>query len=109
MEAFENQERGYDPTDIEFKLHFSPWQTEPDYRIEGDNDVVITTEMQMYFNTLEEEYDIHLDHEQKVWYVLKQKTQKDKMKREYPTVLKECFESSIEGSYYSLYLLDAQQ
>lgn len=106
MEAYEQQETWYTPTDIEFKLHFSPWQTEPEYRIDEENDVMITSEMKKYFITLEDEYGIKLDHGQKIWYILKQKTQGDKMKREYPSVLKECFESSIEGSYYSTYLLD---
>lgn len=108
MEAFEQQERGHEHSDIEFKLHFSPWWTEPEYKIDNAN-VVYTAEMKRYFDTLEVEYDIFLTKEQKDWYILKQKTQRDKMKREYPSVLKECFESSIEGSYYSIYMLEAGQ
>lgn len=107
VEAYDNQERWYEPSNLEFKLHFSPRWTEPEYTIKEKVDIVFTAEHKRYFNTLEQEHWIYLTEWQKIWYVLKLKTQKDKMKREYPSVFHECFESSIEGSYYSLYLLEA--
>lgn len=109
MEAYEAQEKQRNVSDLEFKLLFSPWRTELEYREDDDTWIVFTAENKRYFETLEKEHWIELEEAQKVRYLLKLKTQKDKMKREYPSVLQECFESSIEGSYYSLYMLEAQQ
>lgn len=106
IEAEELQESWKELNELEYKLHFFPWRAEETYRID-DKGIMIPTELQKYFKVLKDEYDIELDREQQVWYYLKNKEKWHDMKREYPSVLKECFEASVEGSYYSRYLLES--
>lgn len=56
----------------------------------------IDPNQERYFAALEKNYSIVLTDEQKRWYVTKEKQQKDEMKREYPSVLYECFEVAVE-------------
>lgn len=88
-------------TPLDFKFHFSPWYTSPEYAL-SDN-VVITTEWQKYFDKIEPEVvkvlGHPLDEQQKNWYVKKAEQQGDDMKREYPSTPDEAFEVSIEGAY----------
>lgn len=84
-------------TKLDFKFHFFPWWKEPSYRI-GSN-LPIDQDMQIYFDHLTN-IGIHLDMEQKAWYALRAQTQKDDMRREYPSTPEESWEVSNEGLYY---------
>lgn len=84
---------------LDFKFHFSPWHTSDEYRLEDDN-VVISAEMQQYFEKLAG-HGVKLDHAQKCWYVKKAEQQGSDVKREYPSTAEEAFETSIEGAYFA--------
>lgn len=102
-EAQAKEAAGMALTDLDFKFHFSPWFTSPEYRLTGD--VVITKEWVAYFAKIDPYVEKKLGHpltaEQKNWYVKKAAQQGDDMKREYPSTPKEAFEASVEGAYFS--------
>ena len=56
--------------------------------------------MQKYFDHLQT-IGIKLEDEQKAWYIAREVTQKDDMRREYPSTPEESWEVSHEGLYYS--------
>ncbi|MGI9506703.1 MAG: terminase, partial [Geminicoccaceae bacterium] len=93
------QRRGVKLSPMDFKFHFFPWWRHPQYRLEDD--AVVTSEFQEYFEKLRLENGIALTSEQQAWYVSKARTQRDDMKREFPSTPKEAFAASIEGAYYS--------
>jgi len=99
MDAERARKEGRELTPLDFKIFFFPWFIDPKYRLTGN--VVITKEMQEYFDMLKQKHGIKLDREQKNWYVKKREKQKDKMFQEYPSTLDECFQASVEGSYYA--------
>lgn len=85
-------------TPLDFKFHFSPWWTSPEYVLADD--VGITSELAEYFTKLEEQ-GIVLTRQQKAWYAKKSEQQGEDMKREYPSTPEEAFEASLEGAYLS--------
>lgn len=90
---------------LDFKFHFFPWYQEPSYRI--GNTFEISQEMKDYFESLESN-GIPLDDEQKSWYIAKAATQKDDMRREYPSTPDESWEVTNEGLYYSKQMTQAR-
>lgn len=106
MEAMAKEQQGAVLTPLDFKFHFSPWWTSPEYALEGD--VVIAKEWQDYFAKLESE-GVTLSQEQKNWYVKKAEQQGSDMKREYPSTPKEAFEASVEGAYYTQQLVKVRK
>lgn len=100
MEAKRAAEAKRDLTQLDWKLHFFPWFEDAKYRLTDDDaaKVVLTAESERYFDTL---YDkgIRLTPGQEAWYVKKQATMRDDMKREFPATVEEAFEASIEGAY----------
>jgi hypothetical protein len=113
MDALARQEQEKKPTDMDFKLFFFPWWKEAAYMLPADQavDVVINEVMEKYFENLIHEHGIHLNQEQKAWYVKKlDKMQRgedqtggswDDLKREHPSYPREAFEQSVMGAYYS--------
>jgi len=91
------QQSGTPLTALDFKFHFSPWWTSPEYRLMDE--VTITSEMQEYFDKLEGK-GIVLDTAQKAWYAKKAEQQGDEVKREFPSTPDEAFEVSVEGAYF---------
>lgn len=91
-------DRGEPLTTLDFKFHFAPWHTSPEYTL--DEPVTITAEMEGYFSKLASE-GINLTDGQKAWYVKKAEQQGDDIKREYPTTPKESFEIAVEGAYFA--------
>lgn len=100
------EQQGADLTELDFKFHFAPWWTSPEYVL--DADVVITDEMVDYFASLRAK-GIELSREQKAWYVKKSIQQDDAMKREYPSTPEEAFEASIEGAYLSRQMMQVRK
>ncbi len=90
---------------LDFKFHFFPWYDEPTYRIGSCFPVV--PEMQKYFDHLLS-MGIKLDEEQKNWYIAREMTQKDDMRREYPSTPEESWEVTNEGLYYCKQMTDAR-
>lgn len=93
-------------TDMDFKFHFFPWWRHPQYSL--DDEVMLTTKDQEYFQGLEE-MGIALTDGQKAWYVKKALIQGEEMKREYPSTPEEAFEASIEGAYYAEQMARAEE
>jgi len=83
---------------LDFKFHFYPWYKEPSYRI--GNSFPVVPEMEAYFKHLQD-IGIEIDDEQRNWYIAKQNSQQDDMRREYPSTPEESWEVSNEGLYYS--------
>lgn len=93
-------------TALDYRFHFYPWHECPDYTLHGEK-VVIPAEIDEYFRLLALK-DIALSDGQKAWYYKKLLTQKENMKREYPSYPDEAFESAIDGSFYSKWLAEAR-
>jgi len=84
--------------ELDFKFHFYPWYGEPQYRI--GNSIPNDDEMIKYFDHLKS-LGIQLDQEQMAWYASREATQRDNMRREYPSTPEEAWEVSNEGLYYA--------
>lgn len=96
--AQEQQESKQQLSKLDFKFHFFPWYGESSYRIASCFSV--TDEMREYFDHLGS-LGINLDDQQKNWYIARQVTQQDDMRREYPSTPMEAWEVTNEGLYYS--------
>ena len=87
-------------TKLDYKFHFFAWWEDPDCVLDPTG-VIIYPKQKEYFKSIESKLKIKLTDEQKAFYVKKEETQGDKMKRNYPSTPKEAFASSIEGAYYA--------
>ena len=83
---------------LDYKYRFFPWWREPAYVL--NEHVTIKSELLEYFERLKSE-GIELTDGQKNWYSKKYETQKDDMKREYPSTDVEAFEASQVGNWYA--------
>lgn len=92
-------------TKLDYKFFFFPWYGCKDYVMERP--VTIPQELDDYFVSLGAK-GIKLSDQQKWWYVKKQATQLDDMKREYPSTPEESFQTATDGAYYSRYLTQAR-
>ena len=81
-------------TKKDFKFFFFAWFENPEYQMPITTPVEIDQKTVDYFNQLQNENHIYLTNEQKLWYYMEQQTQKDKMKREYPSTPEEAFITS---------------
>lgn len=95
-------------TKLDFRFHFYAWHGHPEYRIDPKN-VTIPAELNSYFEQLETKSRCTLDPQQRAWYAKKLEQQKEDMKREFPSLPEESFESSSDGNFYSNYLTKARQ
>jgi hypothetical protein len=90
-------------TPLDFRFHFFAWWQDSSYTL-SDADaehVVLTQESEQYFAQVEASIGCELTRGQKAWYVKKQATQGDYMKREFPSTAKEAFEVAVEGAYFA--------
>lgn len=92
-------------TPIDYRFHFYPWFDCPDYTLEQST--TIPKEIEEYFDKLHLE-NIDLTPGQKSWYYSKLITQRDDMKREYPSTPSESFESAIDGSFYAKWIRECR-
>lgn len=99
MEAEKRRKEGRALTPLDFKIFFFPWFLKKEYVLEGD--VLITSELQEYFNGLESKHNIMLSLPQKKWYAKKFELNGDKMSQEFPSTLQEAFSVSQEGAYFA--------
>ncbi len=86
-------------SNLDFKFHFFPWWKAKEYEIDPEH-IAISDEMRRYFAKLDKEHGIKLSAAQKAWYVAKAATQRDEMKREYPSTPAEAFEASVDGAIF---------
>lgn len=96
--ARRKQDSGSELTVLDFKFHFAPWWTSPEYAL--DADVSIPPDLLTYFEDLRVKQGIDLSDAQKAWYTKKAEQQGEDMKREYPSTPDEAFEASVEGAYF---------
>lgn len=84
---------------MDYKFFFFPWWRAPEYSIDP-TDVIISPDMEEYFEGLRNDYKINLLRDQKAWYAAKSRIQGDSMMQEYPSTPQESFFTSNEGLYY---------
>ncbi len=96
--AQKNKESQRELSKLDFKFHFFPWYGEPSYRI--GSVFPMSDDMKSYFDHLLS-MGIEIDDEQKNWYIAREVTQKDDMRREFPSTPEESWEVTNEGLYYS--------
>lgn len=87
-------------TPLDWKLHFFGWWQDPGNTIDPTG-VVISKELNDYFDTLEAKFECRIFPGQRAWYAKKAEEQKDKMLREHPSTPDEAFKGSVEGAYYA--------
>lgn len=84
---------------LDFKFFFFSWIHQHEYRLE-DCKPSRAPEMLKYFASLEKEYSITLDDEQKAWYESMARTQGYLMRQEYPTVPEEALNPIAAGTIF---------
>lgn len=80
-------------------LRFFPWYLDKDYAIHGNYDR-ITPKVHEYLDKMGEELQVTFTPQQRLWYYTQADTLGLMMKREFPTVLRECWTAPVEGSIY---------
>ena len=84
---------------LDYKFFFFPWWKHNDYAIDPSF-VGISTDLERYFESLDNDYKVKLNPFQKAWYAAKSRTQGESMMQEYPSTPEEAFFTSNEGLYY---------
>lgn len=92
---------------LDFRFHFFPWWLHSDYKL--DSETLAVPHYADYFNALEGRINAKLEPSQKAWYVKRASTQRDDMKREFPSTPEEAFEVSNEGLYYGKQIAEARK
>lgn len=96
----------------DYKLHFYPWWGEPEYSIDSE-DVTITGKDHDYFDKIEQEANCTISKNQRAWWVLTRDSEfsgeDEKMWQEYPSTIKEAFQKSKEGCYYTVQMTKARK
>ncbi len=98
--VFNASRRGNDDlSPLDYKLHFFPWTSEPQYTLPNkvNYDVTLTD----YFDDTEQETGITITQPQRNWYATQAKVLGDKIKQEYPSTISEAFLSSSDAYYYA--------
>ena len=93
------QQQGTPLSTLDFKFHFFPWWEDAKYTIDHTN-VIIPGPVEGYFGRLKEKQGYEFTLGQVAWYSKKLETQREDMKREFPSTPEEAFEAAIEGAYY---------
>lgn len=96
----------------DYKLHFYPWWGEKLYSTDI-NDVLMTDKDNEYFDKIEEECGCIISKEQRAWWVMTRDSEfsgeEEKMWQEYPSTIKEAFQKSKEGCYYTVQMTMARK
>lgn len=95
LEAKELMESGAQLSQLDFKFHFFPWWDEPTYVMPvPETGLKMSKVHEEYFATLEKYLGKAIPDERKAWYLAKERSQKDKMKQEFPSTPEEAFLTS---------------
>jgi hypothetical protein len=96
----------------DYKLHFYPWWGESAYKTDP-NEVIITGKDHDYFDKIESEAGCKISLEQRAWWIMTRDSEfsgeEDKMWQEYPSTIKEAFQKSKEGCYYTVQMNKARK
>lgn len=89
-------------TALDWRLFFSPWYSDPNYRLTDEDTamVAVSDQHRRYFDGLQAKLGITLTPNQRAWYVKKEETQKRRMKAEYPSTPYEAFEQAVDGAVF---------
>lgn len=90
----------------EYRFHFFPWFTIPEYALNDTNDQpIMTATDHEYFDKVEQDANVRLSLAQRAWYVAKREHEQagdqEKMWREYPSTPGECWQRTTEGLFYA--------
>ncbi|ABM32286.1 terminase [Paracidovorax citrulli] len=95
-------------TASQYRFHFYAWWQDPAYRMDPAG-VVVSQELQDYFDEIESLMGCTIDTGQRAWYVEKLNNDfagaEDQMWREYPSTPQEAFQQSTKGNYYAKELM----
>lgn len=100
------EKRSYIPKPLankEWAFHFYAWWQMPEYRADPDHYEVLPEE-HLYFDKIEVEMNTRLDMWQRAWYVMTRDEEfagdAPLMWREHPSTPTECWQQSLEGTYF---------
>lgn len=110
--AIAKQQAGTALTERDYRFHFFPWHSEPNYRMDPAG-VVLTDKDREYFEQIEAKLGVTISAEQRAWYVATRDADfsgdPEKMWQEYPSTPDEAFQKSTEGCYYVQQLAAARK
>lgn len=86
-------------TPLDFKFFFFPWYKHPEYQLPGITPH-LTAVQTKYFTDLEHALSISLTPAQKAWYTAMERTQRSKMKQEFPSTPDEAISPISDGTIY---------
>jgi hypothetical protein len=96
----------------DYKLHFYPWHGEKAYVTDPSN-VIFTEKDHLYFDKIELQANCKISIEQRAWWVMTRDSEfsgeEEKMWQEYPSTIKEAFQKSKEGCYYTVQMTIARK
>lgn len=84
---------------LSWRFFFFAWWKNPDYQITPVEP--LSERLISYFDELEAKHGITLTDRQKAWYLDKERTLGDDIKREYPSLSSEAFAQTLDGAYYA--------
>ena len=95
-------------TRSQYRFHFYAWWQDPAYTMDPAG-VPISTELQDYFNEIQQLMGCTIDGGQRAWYAEKQRNDfagaEERMWREYPSMPAEAFQQSVAGNYFAKELI----
>lgn len=96
----------------DYKLHFYPWWGEAAYKTNPE-DVLIIDKDHQYFDEIESQEGCLISSGQRAWWVMTRDSEfsgeEEKMWQEYPSSIKEAFQKSKQGCYYTNQLIKARK
>lgn len=104
MAAHRRRLSGQRETVLDWRLHFYPWWTKPDYSLPAEG-VVVSDATRTYFERIGLATGHAFTPEQRAWWAKKSESLGDDMKREYPATVEEAFERNVDGMIYGKEML----
>jgi hypothetical protein len=95
--SMETMKKNLPLTEKDFRFFFIPWFENPEYAIKAN--IEIDEKTLEYLDKLEHDNHLVLSPEQRTWYFLERRTQRDKMVQEFPSTPEEAFGSSGNKMY----------
>ena len=90
---------GHTLTPLDFKFFFFPWYKHPEYALPNINPH-LTVEENRYFDTLQKDLSITITLAQRAWYTAMSRTQRSKMRQEFPSTPDEAISPIADGTIY---------
>lgn len=93
---------------LDFKFYFFPWYLHPEYQL-PDISPHPTDEQNKYFDKLNRSLGINITDAQKAWYIAMARTQRSKMRQEFPSTPDEAISPITDGTIYSSEIITLQE